>query len=575
MGKPQWRRLSRQDLAAASAAPIFALAGFVLVTGIGRFVFSPLPLGLLLALCWLAAFWFMLRDGGAERRLLGLGIFAASLLLSALCAHLIEGSYDGSMYHLPSALFIHDGWDPVREPSGSYWTDLYPNAAWTIEAALTSLFGSPSAGYVLAPLFLLCGFATTINLVAENKPELRRLDYVYAALAAANPVLLGQMLSATVDGFVAALGLILFSAALLRDRKLGLALALSSMLLLINIKSSGIYYAVIFCAGALLLRVWRERARLNWPGLLVDQGLLLAGGLIAIFLIGFRPYVTNWLRYGTPVYPPQSVIMGNGSLVPQNMVTASWFEQIATLIFGRVENGKGDPLMLKWPGSLSAHEILAMDGSNFGGGFGPLFSLGFVLALVALVWCWRRRAESAVFLTLAFVLFAACLAFPVPWWARYVPFVPGAIAFAMLGLRFDLLGKNQKRLSILVALVFSANALLISGVAVGRALQFQTLLTIAFRDRPAETPINLLHRRARDRDQAAHYFAFAFERWGKTTRAVGACPAGETPDARLREICMPLEHAVLRSLNDLRSSSSTGSSSGSVSGSGSDAHSGS
>jgi len=144
------------------------------------------------------------------------------------------------------------------------------------------------SAFLLAwPALELCGFS-------------RRTARLGAALAAANPVTLTQLLSLQVDGLVASSIVIVLSLAVLYlklgDRRWAAGLVLMAVFLA-NLKFPALLYALLIALALIGFVAWRQRSQLR-PVLLL---FLVAG--VATVVEGANPYLTNWARHGHPLYP--------------------------------------------------------------------------------------------------------------------------------------------------------------------------------------------------------------------------------------------------------------------------------
>jgi hypothetical protein len=159
---------------------------------------------------------------------------------------------------------------------------------------------------------------------------------------------------------------------------------------------------------------------------------------IGVAVIGFSPYVTNIIRYGTPFYP----LFGAGAIdlkpynVPGNFIDKNSAEILFLSFFsqsGSIKNA-GTTSEYKLPFTYSDGELVAFRYPDpVEGGFGPLFGGAVIVAALAMLIYYlvaRRRAKQgdtryrrafwgATWFTLAAV--AMCVVNPISSLARYVP----------------------------------------------------------------------------------------------------------------------------------------------------------
>jgi hypothetical protein len=192
----------------------------------------------------------------------------------------------------------------------------------------------------------------------------------------------------------------------------------TSIVIAVNIKFTGLFYAGIFLA-AFGIYYWITRR-----GSTIDLKkvtLVALAGIILSLLLGFNPYYTNLRDYGSPFYP----LMGNGAVdilacnQPTVFTDMPTWKQATTSFMAQSKAWDNDGgLVLKVPGVFKWKELTYFSEPDVRiGGFGPLFSLVALLALM--LWLIRFRrfpfpVSAALLLLIAFFLFS-----PGAWWARY------------------------------------------------------------------------------------------------------------------------------------------------------------
>ncbi|NNC91481.1 MAG: hypothetical protein HKN80_03195 [Acidimicrobiia bacterium] len=376
---------------------------------------------------------------------LGMVLVAGALLFAGIIAHNVyDGSWDGRTYHADAIIALEDGWNPYEDPQPAgfgYGNTVrsFPKASWLAAATIYDLTGSVETGKAVDVLPLGGSFLLILGLLTRLGVE-RRVAWAGAALAAANPIWVVQSLSNYVDGQSAALTLAAIAAGMWivlveRTRPASWSLAVS-LLLLINLKFSGIFYAgLILLALTIVLvgqRRWGELRRF-----FVTQGVVV---VLAVAAIGFNPYVQNLLDFDHPLHP----VAGADRIdfftpnSPVNLRDASQVSQLAYGVFGKPNNDVQEPAALTVPfNPANLTSATPYSGSDTRiAGLGPLFS-GALLVAIAL-WAWlltrergrSRREVLVVGLLGAFLLLSWAL-HAEGWWARYTPqlwLVPIAVA---------------------------------------------------------------------------------------------------------------------------------------------------
>ena len=408
-----------------------------------------------------------------------LGLIIAALIVTGL-VH--DTSIDGQHYHFQAIYALAEGWNPVHgntEPPVigdpiTLWAVHYPRGGWDF-AALLMAGGLPLAmGKVLNLLVLFAGGALLVGALFRAG-----FSWLFATLLTLvitlNPIVLSQLFTAMNDGLLG-LCILIFTASMVMwaryDDKLALVTGLATLVLALNLKFSAIPVFVIFCAFAC-------------AGLFIQRGLRPAAGLaatlfasafVAVVLLGWSPYMQNFLDHGHifhPIMGQNAVDIMSGDVpalnnTPEVLEGMSAVERFLFSLFSETHSGYAATPQLKIPFSLSPQELRAAGGVDVRlSGFGPLFSGIFLLAFAGAAALiirprWRSRATLGLLLISAMMMFSV-IVMPQNWWARYVPqfwFVPAGIAAAALA-------ANSRAPQILGGII--AAAMLLNAMVVGAA----------------------------------------------------------------------------------------------------------
>jgi hypothetical protein len=405
----------------------------------------------------------------------------ASLLISLV---FIDRSWDSLWYHKRAVIALADGWNPayqILSIKDLPWPDVYWKTTWILGAL----------AYKTIPLINVVAFVNWVLMAAAFVSARAALGVVelpprwinlIAGLIALSPVCSLQLTTSCVDGFVASCVSIVTCALLgyCAFRRTGfLVLACCGSALALTVKVSCVTYLASFAlAAAVFLSI-----NSGVSGLKPVLGTAVAAGVLSIWL-GFNPYVTNYIRYGNPLYPLVGVqkidnIISNAT--PKTYADRSRLESLAISVFSRstADDLPNEHPGLKYPGSLFLDELKGMYSPSMKfGGFGPLFSASFLLAVVGLATIPRRDAVFAVCAGLAVI--GVSLINPAAWWARYVPWLwllpLGALVLIVVRGR----GPFSQWLCLALAGVSLANVVICLAVSLGAALVFtaQTWETI-------------------------------------------------------------------------------------------------
>jgi len=363
-----------------------------------------------------------------------IGIVAASTFVAG---RFLDLSWDGQGYHQRAIIALAEGWNPVwdGDPPGARSTvplRHYPKLVETTAAEIYRLTGNIELGksinwLVLAASFLLCA-ALLFRIPGVGK----RTAVGLATLAALNPVALCQLSTFYVDGVVASLATAAIACGLLyliEPRTLALAAFAVSISLLAAVKTSGLVYGAVIALGLILgAIVWRR-------ALVFRLAATALGAFLAATLVfAFHPYVTNAVRYGSPLYPfigarDRGAEWIIGAQRPRGFDELGRGTRLALSLASRSQNPiDPHPAIPKLPFfSTSAEWAVFAIPDVRAGGFGPLFSAALLLAAITFAASLARAPNGrqgtshlAAGLAAA-VIVASVLATPEGWWARLAP----------------------------------------------------------------------------------------------------------------------------------------------------------
>jgi len=466
------------------------LAGCLLIQAAGQWLDVPLataclPLALLPFLGLTYGYVFPLT-----RQHLVVGIMLAALLALAgiTSSHWFDMTSDGMGYHQPAAQAIWEGWNPLHHNATLLWQNIYPCGAWEIEASLASLFGTIEATKTLQSWWIIIAVPVLLSGVTYYKAaSLTRAQVLLVMLMVFGPVVLGQVLTHYVDAMIYLAGVSFIGALLMveqggRLRLLACLIMGVSLLFIVNAKLSGIYHAVMLCAAAIIF-LWLRRKHLPWR----MAAYLFCTGLVATFFLGYHPYITNFLTYGSYMHMDAETF--SSAQRPWNLTPMHGIVRFFYSLFSATGGSPLEPAQLKWPwtiGLLEWVEAGAPDSRT--GGFGPLFALGLLTTFALMVFALLKQYSlDKRLLGLSFICLLFSVCFPQGWWARYVPFAYSVPFLLLLALPKDALKGLRFPVAIIIAIFFANSTL--SAVAAywmesDREVYFQYMLKDA-RSKPA------------------------------------------------------------------------------------------
>lgn len=391
------------------------------------------------------------------------------LILSfALSALFLDLSIDGQTYHQEAIIQLKQGWIPTYQTyQGLHaaWINHYAKGSEVFAGVIYAATQQIELGKALNPLLIVSSFFVSFAAIVKAKRVAVPTAAFFALLAALNPVSVYQAFSYYVDGPLASL--LLISLALLyilfvEVRWLSLVGLAATLILLANMKFTGLVYAVLVLAGAgLLYLLWKRPYRL-WPtAISAAVGLGLAG-----VVVGFNPYVINTWQKGHPFYPLAGTSTVNimTTNMPADFHEKNRFEKLLVAFFARSENvtaPKETQLKVPFTVAPSELDIFFIPDTRIGG-FGPLFGGALLLWLGLAIALGFGKVPGLAFLGASIALLVGSSVInPEAWWARYapqlwlVPLITCLVAWSSQR-------RWAKAASALLLLVLAANVALVS-----------------------------------------------------------------------------------------------------------------
>lgn len=380
----------------------------------------------------------------------------AFLFVVLLNSALFDVSWDGQTYHAEAIARLATGWNPLRDgpPKGvDYPTELafFAKGPWICAAALYQFTGSFEGGKAFHLALILACWLLWLAALSSFRGISRRWALIISLLVAFNPVSSYQMFTNYVDGQLASLLGIAVGLLILIDRsgdRVLMALLALVVILTINVKLTGALYMAIVGAGYWLWYAIVRKTRRLELGAWLLAGAILGGGLV-----GYNPYVTQFLNQfittGNPFSPYADwrsvIILVSGWLFPG----MGRFERLFASLFSPSAISPSPSFQLKPPFTFSLNEIRQFHYPDvLVGGFGPLFSGALLWStglLALLIWEHRRQLlHHASLLVLIGLIVISALSFSEVWWARFAPqvwMIP--VMIGTLGLLTVRLGRRR------------------------------------------------------------------------------------------------------------------------------------
>lgn len=365
-----------------------------------------------------------------------------------LAGNVYDLSYDGQAYHQEAIIQLARGWNPIytrldgqATANLERWLNHYPKGTWIMSASVYLNTGNIESGKFLSILLPLVAFLAGIWAMWQFK--LKKIYVVFVSfLLAFNPVVIYQGLSYYVDGVLVSMLLILaflgMRLSFTKERTV-LWSILFAMVVIPNIKLVAIAFNFILIF-TIIMHLWmRDLVKLS----LVAMKFSLLGLILGTLVVGYNPFVTNFVLKGHWLYPA----LGKGAIdyLPTNLPENYWEvvtpARLLLSIFSEssLVRGNGQEARLKLPFTVSAEELKTFRETNAKvGGFGPLFSGVFLLSGLLTVWYLfsaRSNKRKLYLIGALTVVFASAMLVSMNSVARYVPFVwwsTGLVILCML-----------------------------------------------------------------------------------------------------------------------------------------------
>lgn len=404
--------------------------------------------------------------------LLFISLFASTIFISGKVTDI---SYDGQAYHQEAIIQLVRGWNPVYmildgEATANLerWLNHYPKGVWYMAASIYNLTGNIESGKALALFTPIVAFAFCLWGMWRIKLNII-LKIIISIVFAANPVAIYQSLSYYVDGILVSMLLsLVFVGVRIATTKDKTAFwpMLFVIVILVNIKLSSVVFTGILLGGIILYFWTRDMLKIS----LLAIKFSFLGVFIGVFIVGYNPYVTNFVLKGHPLYPSMGkdaydYVPGN---TPQNYWHMAPPVRLASSIFSysSLARGEGRNAQLKIPFTVTSDELQVFRETNAKtGGFGPLFGGIFLTATVfgflyLVLSGFAKETKYIVLGGLALILGSASIV-ATSSVARYVPYVWWAPCILLLYFLYEK-GWPAKILGTILAGLIILNSLVVA-----------------------------------------------------------------------------------------------------------------
>lgn len=360
--------------------------------------------------------------------------FGGAFIL-ALCFY--DTSVDGRTYHQLAIFYLANNYNPIYQEladikvlsqflSHEIWIEHYFKFAEIAQACVYKAIGQIESGKALNYIFAFGAFFYGVSVLLKLKGISIKLVFLLSFLAVFSPVVLVQISTYYIDGFLAcALVFVFLSIVDLEfafmngtKRKAKFVIFILALLATASIKLTGIGYAgfvgIVYFLYKLIFFGWQK-----------SKGIFISGAISALLIIicNTNPLITNQLQHGHFGYP----LMGKDKIdiitsnQPKNFNDLNRLEKFAKSLFGRTQNVLDwGEMELKIPFTIIKGEESLNATDTRVAGFGWFFSGILLLCLLLFIVNFSHFKTKHFTFALALILGSTFIN-PECWWARYVP----------------------------------------------------------------------------------------------------------------------------------------------------------
>lgn len=248
-----------------------------------------------------------------------------------------------------------------------------------------------------------------------------------AVLLVWNPVVVTQLFSFYIDGqlYLTLLSIVAVLGTIYLTHKNYLLVPLTMLITVAwSLKLTGVMYSVFLVSAFSILFWYSEKVLFFFKKIQVG----LFASIITVFVIGFNPYLTNFIRFGDPFYLPTEKAELVKVNIPENYFDLYPVQRLIHSIFSKSDNAKGIGTagVLKVPFTYEASEVKEFTNPDVNiGGFGPLFGGIFLLSLIGILSIVFKSKYSVgqkrILYFLLIAVFISSIIIPPASYARYIP----------------------------------------------------------------------------------------------------------------------------------------------------------
>lgn len=413
-------------------------------------------------------------------------IIAASIAISG---QIYDTTYDSNTYHKTSIGELKEGWNPVYETieehneseknetklTNTYeiWNNHYAKSYDYYAANIYVVTGNIETGKSIYPITIIATFLICFTYL--NTKYQKKISVFLSLLISLNPITLCQLGTFYNDGLLGnylILMIITLTALLTQEEKINkkynYALYFITLIILMNIKFTGLVYAGIYSLLYYAYILLNKKQRKEHIKTITTIGITSL--IVGIMVVGLSTYPKNLKNNSHPFYPlygENSVDIMEGN-TPNELKTKNRFERFLIANFSETHNSMelNDKYKIKIPFTFKTEELKYYIGPDVRiGGFGVLFSGILIISIIIILKeIIKQKHKATIYLIPIIGTIILITILKDAWWARYIPqlYITPIIAL-ILNKKEE--NKKQKITNIALIVVLTINTILIAGPA--------------------------------------------------------------------------------------------------------------
>lgn len=287
-------------------------------------------------------------------------------------------------------------------PGLMIWDYHYAKALEIIAADIVHITGRLESGKAVNILFIISTFLLSFHFsLTTLKMPKKRIALLLSTILILNPVVICQMFTYYIDFsiYLYWINTILASINIVKKQDSIINYIILDFTVILAI---GTKFNAFFIEGVIIALIIIGFYIFRYKSFVKSYTInIFFVGLIGAFIIGYHPYVTNWMLHGNPLYP----LLGNPDIDIMTPTTPPEF----------LESNR----FLNFFSSVFSLTPMSYDTRK--GGFGPVFGIILILCMITLLLKVYKEKQIRILSYIMISVIATCFIFEQAWWARYNP----------------------------------------------------------------------------------------------------------------------------------------------------------